>query len=192
MTNVYNVACSIYVGNHASAVEQCRKLINTHQFNNEPLRILVSTLSSGLRATDSFISSTLQKHLFREVRLSDAAIRTPELLKWSSASRRYHLSSTKGAGEVDVGTKGLDILDEDGEDAGDYAEPSDDKKPVRLPTKNNPMPVMVHGQLCLTAKSYQSALCEFFFFFWCILLSNLHLHDQFIFCMHTTIAPRIL
>ncbi|KIM61704.1 hypothetical protein SCLCIDRAFT_1215803 [Scleroderma citrinum Foug A] len=152
------ITCSIYVGNHASAVEQCRKLINTHQFNNEPLRILVSTLSSGLRATDSFISSTLQKHLFREVRLSDAAIRTPELLKWSSASRRYHLSSTKGAGEVDVGTKGLDILDEDGEDAGDYAEPSDDKKPVRLPTKNNPMPVMVHGQLCLTAKSYQSAL----------------------------------
>lgn len=92
-------------------------------------------------------------------------------------------------GEVDVETKGLDILDEDGEDAGDCAEPSDDKKPVRLPTKNNPMPVMVHGQLCLTAKSYQSALCEFF---WCILLSILHLRDQFTSCMRMTIVLKIL
>ncbi|KAL4078076.1 hypothetical protein J3A83DRAFT_4356769 [Scleroderma citrinum] len=151
------IACSIYVGKYTSAVEQCRKLINTHQFNNEPLRILISTLSSGLRATDAFICSTLQKHLFREVRLSDAAIRTPELLKWSMASRRYNLS-VKGAVDGDGGTKGFEVLDEDGDEAGEEAEPSDDKKPVRLLTKNNPMPVMLYGQLCLAAKSYQSAL----------------------------------
>lgn len=150
------ITCAISVGNYPVAVEQCRKLINSHQFNNEPFRILISSLSNGLRATDSFISSTLQKHLFRELRLSDAAVRTPELLKWNSSSRRYNLSSTK-AGEDDDATKGGDVLDEEADDAGD-ADTSGDKRQPRLPTKNNPMPVAIYGQLCLAAKSYQSAI----------------------------------
>ncbi|KAI5998108.1 hypothetical protein EDD15DRAFT_2243627 [Pisolithus albus] len=150
------ITCAISVGNFSVAVEQCRKLINTHQFNNEPFRILMSSLSGGLRATDSFISSTLQKHLFRELRLSDAVVRTPELLKWNSSSRRYNLSSTK-TGEDDDGTRGGDALDEEVDDIGD-ADPSGDKRQPRLPTKNNPMPVTIYGQLCLAAKSYQSAI----------------------------------
>ncbi|KAI6048063.1 hypothetical protein EDC04DRAFT_2556141 [Pisolithus marmoratus] len=150
------ITCAISAGNYPVAVEQCRKLINTYQFNNEPFRILMSSLSNGLRATDSFISSTLQKHLFRELRLSDAAVRTPELLKWNSSSRRYNLSSTK-AGEDDDGVKGGDALDEEVDDAGD-ADPSGDKRQPQLPTKNNPMPVTIYGQLCLAAKSYQSAI----------------------------------
>ncbi|KAI6031287.1 hypothetical protein BKA83DRAFT_4198140 [Pisolithus microcarpus] len=150
------ITCATSVGNYPVAVEQCRKLINTYQFNNEPFRILMSSLSGGLRATDSFISSTLQKHLFRELRLSDAVVRTPELLKWNSSSRRYNLSSTK-TGEDDDGTRGGDALDEEVDDIGD-ADPSGDKRQPRLPTKNNPMPVTIYGQLCLAAKSYQSAI----------------------------------
>ncbi|KAG9310821.1 hypothetical protein JVU11DRAFT_8674 [Chiua virens] len=145
------ITCAIAVENYAVVVEQCRKLINIHQFNNEPVRILVSSLSGGLRPADSFISSTLQKHMLREVRLSDCAVKTPELLKWSSSSQRYHSGSTKAADAVP---------EDEAEDAGDApdAAPPSDKKPLWLPTKNNPIPVTLYGQLCLAAKSYQSAI----------------------------------
>ena len=36
-------------------MEQCRKLVSAHKFNNEPLRIM-------LAATDEFIAATFQKH----------------------------------------------------------------------------------------------------------------------------------
>ncbi|KIJ64224.1 hypothetical protein HYDPIDRAFT_175610 [Hydnomerulius pinastri MD-312] len=151
------ITCAIMVHNYAVAVEQCRKLINTYQFNNEPFRVLVSSLASGLRPTDSFISSTLQKHLLRELRLSVGGIKTPELLKWNNNSQRYHLITAKDADDDDI-AKGADALEEDGDEGGDGVEPANDKKPLRLPTKNNPMPVALYGQLCLAAKSYQSAI----------------------------------
>lgn len=149
------------IENHAVVVEQCRKLINTHQFNNEPTRILLSSLASGLRPADSFISSTLQKHMLREVRLSDGAVKTPEALKWNNSSQRYHLGAVKSAGD-DEAIKGADVPEDDVEDAGDAADPTptNDKKPLWLPTKNNPIPVALYGQLCLAAKSYQSAICK--------------------------------
>lgn len=149
------------VENYAVVVEQCRKLINTHQFNNEPMRILLSSLSSGLRRADSFISSTLQKHMLREVRLSDGAVKTPELLKWNNSSQRYHLGTARVAGDDDA-VKGADVPEDDAEDVGDAADsvPPSDKRPLWLPTKNNPIPVTLYGQLCLAAKSYQSAICK--------------------------------
>lgn len=155
------VACAMVVENYTVIVEQCRKLINAHQFNNEPMRLLLSTLASGLRPTDSFISSTLQKHLLREVRLSDGAVKTPELLKWNNSSQRYHLGTVKSA-PGDEAIKGADAPEDDAEDAGDVAEPTptSDKQPLWLPTKNNPVPVTLYGQLCLAAKSYQSAICK--------------------------------
>ena len=154
-------ACALAVENYTVVVEQCRKLINTHQFNNEPMRLLLSSLSSGLRPADSFISSTLQKHMLREVRLSDGAVKTPELLKWHNASQRYHLGTAKSAGDDDA-IKGADAPEDDAEEFGDATEPapSSDKRPLWLPTKNNPIPVTLYGQLCLAAKSYQSAICK--------------------------------
>ncbi|KAH7882558.1 hypothetical protein F5I97DRAFT_1906074 [Phlebopus sp. FC_14] len=150
------ITCAITVQNYSVAVEQCRKLINTYQFNNEPFRILMSSLASGLRATDSFISSTLQKHMLRELRLSDGAVKTPELLKWNNSSRRYHLITAKATDDDDT-AKVADALEDEGEGADD-ADPTSIKKSIRLPTKNNPMPVTLYGQLCLAAKSYQSAI----------------------------------
>ena len=155
------IACAIAVENYVVVVEQCRKLINTYQFNNEPMRLLLSSLASGLRPTDSFISSTLQKHMLREVRLSDGAVKTPELLKWNNSSQRYHLGTVKSVGD-DEAIKGADAPEDDAEDAGDAADPTptSDRKPLWLPTKNNPFPVTLYGQLCLAAKSYQSAICK--------------------------------
>jgi general transcription factor 3C polypeptide 3 (transcription factor C subunit 4) len=153
------ITCAIAVDNYTVVVEQCRKLINAYQFNNEPMRLLLSSLASGLRPTDSFISSTLQKHMLREVRLSDGAVKTPELLKWNNSSQRYHLGTVKSVGDDEV-IKGTDALEDDAEDAGDAVgpTPTNDRKPLWLPTKNNPFPVTLYGQLCLAAKSYQSAI----------------------------------
>ena len=67
-------------------VEDVRKLINTHQYNNEPFRILLASLSSGLYNTDAFLASTLTKHLLREVRGIDTAVKNPESLKWNKIS----------------------------------------------------------------------------------------------------------
>ena len=49
----------------------------------------MASLASGLKATDSFITLTLQKHLFREMKLSDTAVKNPEILKWIPLNKRY-------------------------------------------------------------------------------------------------------
>ncbi|KAI9463423.1 hypothetical protein HD554DRAFT_1309138 [Boletus coccyginus] len=60
------IRLAIIIENYTVVVEQSRKLINAYQFNNEPMRLPLSSLASGLRPTDSLISSTLQKHMLRE------------------------------------------------------------------------------------------------------------------------------
>ena len=139
-------------------VEQSRKLITQHQFNNEPLRILMASLASGLKITDSFIASTLQKHLFREMKLSDTAVKNPDILKWVPLNKRY--APTGQAKPTD-----LDEVDDDGED-NDRASLENEStaqekfKRPEIPTKENPVIVTIYGQICIAAKSYQSAICK--------------------------------
>lgn len=144
-------ACAIHAGQFPTAVEQSRKLINAYQFNNEPLRILLASLGNGVRATDAFLASTLSKHLLREIRMADTAVKKPDAIRWNNTLRRYGLSSGRG---VDV-----DDVDEEDEVPRDGSSAPTEK--ARLPTKGNPVNVAVYGQICLAAKSYQSALCEF-------------------------------
>ncbi|PBK91165.1 TPR-like protein [Armillaria gallica] len=131
------LACAIASKNFVVVVELCRKLINIYQFNNEPLRLLLATLSSGLRPTDAFITSTLQKHLFREMKLGDAAVKNSESLRWNQANKRHATINQSKAEDDDV------------EDEGPIPE---------LPTKQNPVIVAIYGQICIAAKSYQSAI----------------------------------
>lgn len=145
-----SLACAIHVGQFPTAVEQSRKLVNAYQFNNEPLRILLASLGNGLRATDAFLASTLSKHLLREIRLADAALKKPDAIRWNTTLRRYGLGTSKG-GDVDD-------VDEEDEAPREGSVASSEK--ARLPTKANPVNVAVYGQICLAAKSYQSALCE--------------------------------
>ena len=63
--------------------------MNTHQFNNEPFRILLASLASGYQATDGFLASTLSKHLLRELKASDTALKNPESLRWNPVLKRY-------------------------------------------------------------------------------------------------------
>ncbi|KAF8957215.1 hypothetical protein BDZ97DRAFT_1924824 [Flammula alnicola] len=152
------ISCAIYAERYEIVVEQCRKLITQHQFNNEPLRILMASLASGLRTTDAFITSTLQKHLFREMKLSDTAVKNPETLKWNQLHKRF--AST-------VQSKTAEPEEDEADDVGleNYTAPSsssanaNDKSgfPV-LPTKENPVIITIYGQICIAAKSYQSAI----------------------------------
>jgi len=160
-------ACAINAERHDIVVEQCRKIITHNQFDDEPLRILMASLASGLRSTDAFITSTLQKHLFREMKLSDTAVKHPEVLKWNNTNKRY--APTGGTGR-----KG-GVAEDDGEDGAEddvdendmvvdtpHPSTSGDKGFGRpqLPTKSNPVIITIYGQICIAAKSYQSAICK--------------------------------
>ena len=148
-------------------MEHARKLITTHQFNNEPFRILLASLSSGLRATDAFITSTLQKHLFREIKMADAAVKDPGLLKWNPVNKRYALTSqgkTSGTG-VTNGADEDDARDDDMDDVVTTVGGGESQEIVgapKIPTKHNPIIVTIYGQICIAARSYQSAICMSF------------------------------
>ncbi|KAI0945905.1 hypothetical protein AcV7_010019 [Taiwanofungus camphoratus] len=152
------MTCALRAGRYATVVEQSRKLVNAHQFNNEPLRILLAALGSGLHATDSFLASTLSKHLLREVRLADAAIKNKDALRWNPTLRRYGLPSapTNKGGEND------DAVDDEDEATREGSPTATEKEFVldktNLPTKSNPINIALYGQICLAARSYQSAL----------------------------------
>ncbi|KAG1750557.1 uncharacterized protein EDB91DRAFT_1108147 [Suillus paluster] len=154
--------CAIFAGKFSVAVEQCRKVINTHQFNNEAFRLLLVSLASGHRPTDSFVSSTLQKHTLRELRLHDAAVKTPELMKWNVIGRKYNMSSSGKEEPLKANE-----VEEEGDEEAEIAGPAEshttestttEKTAVQMPTKNNPIIVTLYGQMSLAAKSYQSAI----------------------------------
>lgn len=125
----------------------CRKLINSHQFNNGPPRLLLACLASGMLSVNAFIDPRLQKHLSREVRLSHAVVEGKEV-KWNPHIRRYHLTGADESNK-DEGEENEDMN-------SDYTAIPD------KPTKYNPILVCIYGQLCVAAKSYQSAICSRF------------------------------
>lgn len=148
------ISCAIATGRYHVVVEQCRKLISTHQFNNEPLRILLASLASGLRTTDSFIASTLQKHLLRELKINDTAVKNPEGLHWVPTNRRWAVTGQKTSGE------GEEPPEDDDEGPPEEGSVTSGEKPdiPSMPIKHNPVTVTIYGQMCIGAKSYQSAI----------------------------------
>ncbi|KAF9526180.1 hypothetical protein CPB83DRAFT_896331 [Crepidotus variabilis] len=151
------ISCAMHADNQPIVVENCRKLITTHQFNNEPLRILLASLASGLKNTDSFITSTLQKHLFREMKMSDLAVKNPAALRWNNVTKRYAAEATSGTAKKGK-SKGEDSDEEEEEDGADTVQGSGSANGPPLPTKPNPIIVAIYGQVCIAAKSYQSAI----------------------------------
>ncbi len=88
------------------------------------------------------------------MKLGDAAVKNPETLRWNQANKR-HATINQSKAEDD------DVEDE----AGGNAETDNGKGPIpELPTKQNPVIVAIYGQICIAAKSYQSAICTLFCF----------------------------
>ncbi|KAF8575754.1 TPR-like protein [Ramaria rubella] len=146
------IACAIRVGDHETIVSMSRKLINSHQFHNDPPRILLAALASGLLSVDAFIDSRLQKHISREVRLIDSVVKGKEV-RWNPHTRRYTQVGTE-EGEKD---DGKDEADEAPEETGPASGLVENAIPQK-PTKNNPIMVCIYGQLCVAARSYQSGI----------------------------------
>jgi general transcription factor 3C polypeptide 3 (transcription factor C subunit 4) len=161
---IVRAACAVFARQHSVVVEQTRKLIGAHQFNNEPLRILLASLASGLHSTDSFITSTLQKHIFREIKIADTAVHNKEGMKWNALAKRYVPvlgATSKAADEEDGGADGEgddDVPDDMGSVNGQEKEKHNAVAPD-MPKKDNPIIVALYGQICIAAKSYQSAIC---------------------------------
>lgn len=158
LTNPVSKACAIHAGRYDVVVEQSRKLVNGHQFNNEPIRILLGSLGNGLHATDAFVASTLTKHMLREIRSVDTALKSPESLRWNPTLRRYGIGTTSG--ENNDGDEG----DADKDEAQATTAAGQSTEQPKLPSKSNPIIVALYGQLCLALKSYQSALCKLYRF----------------------------
>ncbi|KAI5833065.1 TPR-like protein [Schizophyllum commune Tattone D] len=141
--------CAIAAQRFDIVVEQTRKIVYTHQFNDEPIRLLLASLASGLRPTDAFIRATLQKFLFREMKLRDAASVTPDLVRWVPGRRWTYAG---GAG----GAKGEEEDDEEDKGEKDEGSGSADRPP--LPKEYSPVNMIAYGMTCVAARSYQSAL----------------------------------
>ncbi|KAJ7158369.1 hypothetical protein C8R43DRAFT_995733 [Mycena crocata] len=143
------ITCGVVAGHFISIVENCRKLVNTYQFNNEPLRIFSAAMSSGFRATDAFIVSPLQKAMYREMKLSHMTAKSPELVKYISTIKRFSLPNTSKA----------DDANDMEEDAGGAEEAVNEAHPLPdAARKSNPVITAIYGQMCVAAKSYQSAI----------------------------------
>jgi general transcription factor 3C polypeptide 3 (transcription factor C subunit 4) len=119
----------MHASKHATIVDQCRRLSTTHQFNNEPFRILLSALAAGLRPTDAFVDVKFAKSLLREVKMSDYAVQTPEAFKWTPSGNSGRWGAVGGVGNLGkekkkgVGTAKQDL--EELEELEDEAEAED-------------------------------------------------------------------
>ena len=78
--------------------------------------------------------------------LSRPSVKSPESLRWNPTLHRFSVAGAKAED------------DDAAESAGDAPE---GERRVRLPSKENPIGVALYGQICLAAKSYQSAICKF-------------------------------
>jgi general transcription factor 3C polypeptide 3 (transcription factor C subunit 4) len=161
-------ACASAAGRFAVVVEQSRKLLMAHQFHNDPMRIMMAALGSGMHSTDAFLASTFQKFLHRELKMFDAAANNPDSLIWSIVGKRFSTKSVGGAEPED---------DEDEQQEEQKPVISGRKKKPRAPRlpqiaqKPNPVVLALYGQVCLVAKSFQSAICMCFFIrLWSVLM----------------------
>lgn len=173
-------ACAMHHRDSETIREQCRALINAHQFNNEPLRLLLASLGGGFLSAEAFINTRLQKHLIRELRTTEELVKGKDA-KWNAIQGRWVVQSGS-ARERDDAEEGL-------EEVVVTADKSREKAPLPKPTKGNPIHMGVYGMLCNCAKSYSSALCELYLLFGSDFTDRAW---QFTFCRHMTITVTIL
>ncbi|KAJ7359218.1 hypothetical protein DFH08DRAFT_686174 [Mycena albidolilacea] len=141
------MTCAVADQRYTSILEHGRKIITSYQFCNEPLRIFIASLASGYRATDSFIHSPLTKLIHREMRMSHATVKTPELVHWNKQGKRFSIPESKME----------EAADDD--DASEPDESVDDAHPLPdAARKPNPLITALYGQMCVSAKSFQSAI----------------------------------
>ena len=150
-------------------MSQVRKLITAYQFNNEPYRLLLSCLASGLAQQDAFASGPLQKQMVRELRLTEDTVDGEELI-WNGVLRRFTRvgggGGAKGKGrggdEEEVEEEEMERMKGGGVGGGEIKDDLLGRFVIpEKPTKKNALIMGVYGMACCSNKSYQSALCRF-------------------------------
>jgi general transcription factor 3C polypeptide 3 (transcription factor C subunit 4) len=142
---------------------------------------MLATLGGGMQAMESYIDSKFQKAALREVRLTEKSAQGLPL-RWSDKSFRYIYApgnaDAPGDDDPEVEGEGGSDADNDGETgvlAGGVG-PGDKvarmaPQPPRA-TKISPVMLAQYGQICLCARSFQSAIWEFIFSGHCFYASN--------------------
>lgn len=97
------------------------------------------------------------------MKLSDTAVKHPEMLKWNPLNKRYAPTGSKAV-EQEQEEEENDDVNKDVETAGPSTSTTAPESQERtnlppIPTKFNPVIIAIYGQICISAKSYQSAIC---------------------------------
>ncbi|KAG9007114.1 transcription factor TFIIIC subunit tfc4 [Tulasnella sp. 427] len=153
------LACATVQRDYSCILEHARRLIFTHQFNNEPLRLYLACMGGGLHSVDTFIDTKHQKALRREIDYYKL-ITDGEDPRWVGPRNRWVFNEKGGKQDED------ESLDEEQEEGATGA-----KRKSKVPTaivganpspskatKDSPILLALYGQLSSCAKSYQSAL----------------------------------
>ncbi|KAG8952110.1 transcription factor TFIIIC subunit tfc4 [Tulasnella sp. 424] len=155
------LACATVHRDYPAILEHSRRLIFTHQFNNDPLRLYLACMGGGIHSIDTFIDTKYQKALRREIDYYKL-ITEGEEPRWVAPRNRWVFN--------DKGGKQDDEESSDGEqDEGGSSNKRKSKVPTAVvganpspskATKDSPILLALYGQLSSCAKSYQSALCK--------------------------------
>ena len=182
------IAIASYMGNQPEIIALSRTLTNENQFNNEPLRIMLASLSPGLRGTDAFIDRNMTKWSLRLNRIWDMGVEAQNLKESSRASvaSERQIEMEIGAMELGENESGktktenalrwsdfherwvptkkqkdlLDVGDEDKEEET-VESPETTRQPIKLPSSRSPITRLVQGSMLNASKTNHGALCMF-------------------------------
>ncbi|CAE7227038.1 unnamed protein product [Rhizoctonia solani] len=126
-------------------IEYARKLMTRHQFNNDALRLLLTSLGGGITAAEAFVDSALQKYFFREMVQFERAAKGEHAVFIGGGRNRWDFGGGKSGNDED-----------EGEGAGPSAKGSSaaagpnvsNPNPV-LPTKESPAYATAYGQISM-------------------------------------------
>ncbi|KAG8934610.1 transcription factor TFIIIC subunit tfc4 [Tulasnella sp. 417] len=152
------LACATIHRDYPAILEHSRRLIFTHQFNNDPLRLYLACMGGGIHSIDTFIDTKFQKALRREIDYFKL-ITEGEEPRWAAPRNRWVFNEKGGK------------QDDEESSEGDEDEGASNKRKSKVPTaivganpspskatKDSPVLLALYGQLSSCAKSYQSAL----------------------------------
>lgn len=142
-------ACAISACRFSVVVEQGKRIMASHRFNNEPLRILLAAVGSGLPSTDAFMYYPFQKVVCREMKYSPGiSNESPKRNTSPSTHSTFSMPETEGVNEEESNVGQGDRIDK----AVAHLFPE--------AAHMNPVMTAAYAEMCNISKQYQSAICK--------------------------------
>ncbi|OCF32590.1 hypothetical protein I317_00359 [Kwoniella heveanensis CBS 569] len=181
------IACAMRLRAYDKIVENCKRLSQLHQFLPLPLLLLLGSISTGgLKAIAAWDIAAMHAYIPRELRNhidalpsinAKGEVEPPKLHYNVSAGRWASNKTLKAVGvkleadDEDVAVSGGarsndadDDEDQDGDGRGEHSKEDGGEETDRpdLPKKGSPYLNVLHAQMLLSSKSYQTALFYLF------------------------------